>query len=814
MASEDGSKRSVMEKISTFIVDKRKAFYLVYIVIAIFCIISSDWVEVNNTLTDYLSEDTETRQGLTLMEDEFTTYASADIMVDNVSYEKAQSLAAELRKNEGVKDIEFDDTDKHYAGGSALFSITFDGSETDDISFKAFKEVKEKLSDYDVYTSAEFGDARAELIAKEINVVMIIACVIILLVLLLTSRTYMEIPVMVLTFGMAAIMNKGTNFIFGKISFISNSVAVILQLALAIDYAIILCHRYTEERATKDAREAVITALCKAIPEISGSCLTTLSGLLAMTFMHFRIGYDMGITLIKAILLSILSVFTFMPGLLMTFSKLIEKTPHRNFIPDISIWAKIVEKLRYITPMIFGVIVVVSFFFCNHCPYAYSYSLLSTIRKNDSQIADNMISQTFNQTNQIALLVPRGDYDKEKALLEDLEAYSEVDSAVGLANTEARDGYAVTDKLTPRQFSELTDMDIEIVRLVYSAYALKQDNYGRIAAGINDYGVPLLDMFDFLYEQTHNGTFTVDDDLNEDLEDIHSDLEDGKKQLLGENYSRLVLELNLPEESDETFAFLDTIKGEAKKYYGDGIYLVGNSTSDFDLSATFGQDNLLISILSALFVMLILLFTFRSAGIPIILIIVIEGSIWMNFSFPFMQNKPLFFLSYLVVSSIQMGANIDYAIVVTNRYQNLRHEGKETLAAARDAIVQAFPTILTSGSILAAAGIVIGILSTDAAISSIGVCLGRGTLISILLVMLILPQLLILGDKIIEKTSFSVKDHVGAHSRGGSMYVDGKIHGMVNGRLDGSFTGIVNGDIDAIIVGGSKNKLEKANNDE
>ncbi len=156
--------------------------------------------------------------------------------------------------------------------------------------------------------------------------------------------------------------------------------------------------------------------------------------------------------------------------------------------------------------------------------------------------------------------------------------------------------------------------------------------------------------------------------MDSKLDDINEALSDGKKQLLGENYSRIVCDLNLPEESEDTFAFLDVVRETAQKYYPENVYLVGNSTSDLDLSSTFGQDNILISILSVLFVILVLLFTFNSAGLPIILILVIQGSVWINFSFPYLENSPLFFLSYLVVSSIQMGANIDYAIVITNRF--------------------------------------------------------------------------------------------------------------------------------------------------
>lgn len=754
---EHHKKNSPLKRVAGFIVDKRKGFYLIYILLIIFSIFSAGWVSVNNDITDYLSEETETRKGLTLMNDEFITYATAQVMVDNISYADAERMCEEIEGMDGVKSVEFDDTTKHYVNASALYSVTFDGTADDEISEKTLNAIEERLGDYDLYVSAELGNSKADRIAKEMNIVMLIACVIILSVLLLSSRTYMEVPVLIMTFGAAAILNKGTNYMFGTISFISNSIAIVLQLALAIDYAIILCHRYTEERQTKDARESVIEALCKAIPEISGSCLTTLSGLAAMGFMQFKIGFDMAIVLIKAIIISILTVFTLMPGLLMSFSSLIDKTHHKSFVPKIDAWSNAVVKVRYITPWIFAALALAGFYFSNHCPYAYSYTNLTTITKNESQIAQDMIKNTFSTDNVLAVMVPSGNYEKEQQLKDELTAMPEIDTVTALASVEATDGYSVGDMITARQFSELTDIDIELVRVIYAAYAADHEDYGKIIGGIDDYKIALIDLFDFVYDMSEDGYVNLDGELRDKLDELHDELTDGKKQLKSDTHTRLVLNLNIPEESEETFEFLSVVRDTAKKYYGDDVLLAGNSTSDYDLSSTFGTDNLMISILSILFVLIVLFFTFQSAGIPLILILVIQGSVWINFSFPTIQNKPLFFMSYLVVSSIQMGANIDYAIVITNRYTELRREMNK-YDAIKQSLNLAFPTIFTSGSILAAAGFAIGLLSSDAAISSIGICLGRGTLISILLVMGILPQLLVLGDFIIEKTSFNIKD--------------------------------------------------------
>ena len=553
--AEYHKKETPIEKIASLIVDKRKAFYLIYILLIVFSLFASGWVSVNNNLTDYLAEDSETRQGLTLMEDDFTTYATAEIMIDNIGFAEADNLCEELKSVNGVKEIAFDNTDSHYHNAAALFSITFDGTTNDTICENAPEEIKTLISDYDFYVSAELGDANAETIANEMNLVMLIAVVIILTVLFITSHTYMEIPVLILTFGVAAILNKGTNFMFGTISFISNSIAIVLQLALAIDYAIILCHRYTEERETKEPRDAVVAALCKAIPEISGSCLTTLSGLAAMGFMQFKIGLDMSMVLIKAIIISIITVFTLMPGLLLSFSRLIDKTHHKNFIPQITPWSNAVVKLRYITTPIFAVLIIVGFFLSNNCPYAYSYTNLSTLKKNETQVAQEKIADTFSKNNILAVLVPAGDYEKEQKLKEELESYPQVDSVTGLASVEAIDGYSVGDKLTPREFSELTDMDIEIVRLLYSAYAAEEESYGRIVGGIDTYKIALLDMFDFVYKMTEDGYVSLDEEMQDDLNEMHDSLLDGKKQLASETNSRLVMNLNIPEESEETFEF-------------------------------------------------------------------------------------------------------------------------------------------------------------------------------------------------------------------------------------------------------------------
>ena len=803
---EQKPKGSGMEKIATFIVDKRNLFFLLYAFALIFSIVATGWVKVENDITTYLPEDTETRQGLTVMNDNFVTYGTARVMVSNVTYETAENICSDLESIDGVTSVDFDDTTDHYKSASALFSVTFDGTTTDDISVHALHTIRDMLAGYDTYIDTEVGvDTSADL-QSEMSVILVLAAIVIVLVLTLTSRSYAEVPVLIMTFGAAALLNMGTNFLCGTISFISNSVTVILQLALAIDYAIILCHRFSDEHETKDTREACIAALSKAIPEISSSSLTTISGLGALAFMHFGIGRDMATVLIKAILFSLLSVFTLMPGLLMVFSKKIDATRHKNLIPKITFLGKFDVATRFIVPPIFAVVVVVTAVLANKCPYCYSYTDLVTAKQSESQIAHQKIKNAFGVNNMVAVIVPTGDYDSERQLLKDLDSCAEVKSTQGLANIDAMDGYKLADALTPRQMSELAGLDYEVAEALYAAYAVDQNEYGKLISGLGDYKVPLFDMFMFLQREMKDGNITLDGDIQETLDDLFEQLNKAQLQLQSDKYSRLVVYLNLPEESDETMDFLDTMHALIAKYYSSDTYIVGNSTNVKDLSSSFGEDNMLISVLSALFVVIILLFTFKSAGLPVLLIVVIQGSIWINFSVPTIQHESLYFLGYLIVNSIQMGANIDYAIVISSHYSDLKKEmrPKEAIIAALN---EAFPTIFTSGTILAVAGALIGVMTTNPVIAAIGTCLGRGTVISIVLVMAVLPQILLIGDTIVERTSFDVKVPVDLsrvnRTASGNMRVSGRVRGYVNGVIDAEIKGTLNGTLKASVTSGT-----------
>ncbi len=805
---KNGDDGSFMLKAATFIVDRRNLFFLLFGIALIFSLVSMNWTKVENALSAYLPDTTETSQGLDRMEEQFITYGTAKVMVTNIPYDEAYALYEKIEALDTVIMLDFENTAEYYNNFSALYNITFGYSEDDDRALEALNEVEAMLEGYDIYVSTAMGDASAEQLAQEMATISILVAIVVVSVLLFTSQTWAEVPVLLLTFCSAALITKGTNFITGTISFVSNSVTIVLQLALSVDYAVIFCNRYKEEHQTLGIREADIVALSKSIPEIFSSSLTTMGGLMAMMFMQFGIGVDMAVCLIRAILLSLLAVFLLMPGLIMLFGKAMDKTKHKSFIPEIPFVGKFAYKTRYVMPVLFLIVIVAAYLIQSHCPYVYGYTMLETPVQSNAMLVDELIDESFGTDNFVAMIVPAGNYDKEKRLLRELDAREEIDHTQGLANTEAMDGYMLTDKLTARDFSELMELDYEMAELLYMAYAVNDENYAKIINGFSNYSAPLIDIVMFLYDEVEEGYVTLDDDLMEDLEEAHTKMQIALDQLQGEDYSRMLVYLTLPEEGEETFAFLDEMHTIANKYYEDvQILIPGEATSQYDLYKTFKRDNTVVNVMSILAVMVVLLFTFMSAGMPVLLIAVIQGAIWVNFSFPAAQQKNVFFLSSMIVSSIQMGANIDYAIVISGRFMELKDKMPK-----KEAIIEtmnfAFPTIVTSGTMLALAGIFIGQMSSDGAVCGIGQCLGRGTIISIFIVMFILPQILLVGEKIIDRTSFAVSMPLKLERTSGLMRVDGVVRGRINGTVTGEIHGFVRGEASLFVNMGKMEQLE------
>ena len=784
--------------VASFVVDKRKAILILFVFAIIHSVLSISKTQVNSDLTKYLPLESETRVGLSTMQEEFTTFGMASVMIANVTYEQALDVVEIIEGVEGVSSVMFDNTTDFYVGTNALLTVNVDGLDGDAENIDTMNRVKDAIADYDYYINSTIGQNEAMLaqIQKDISMIMVLAVVIIIAVLIISSKSYMAVPVLMTTFGVAAILNMGTNYLMGEISTVTDSIAVVLQLALAIDYAIILLERFLEEKEHMDSETALKVALSKAIPEISSSSLTTVSGMLALCFMQFKIGYDMGIVLIKAILLSLISVFFFMPSLLMMFEKWIDKTMHRSLVPNVSIIGKYASKTKYIIPPIFLVVIIAGCIISGKTQFVYDMNNVQSAKKSEATIAREKIESVFGKSNQLVVMVPSGSYETEAKVLKELEELDYVSSALGLANQEIMEGTYLTEKMTPRELSEMIDMDVEIVQFLYTAYAYSQDEYGPMLMGIDEYGVPLLDMFSFLIEMYEEGNISLGGDMDDALTEMADMLSDAKAQLKGENYSRFILNLEKPAEGQETYDALEEIRAVAEKYYGkDTVILAGGSTSCKDLSDSFAVDNIVISVLTILFVLLILFVTFQSAGLPVLLVLTIQGSIWINFSIPVLEGQGMYFIAYLIGTAIQMGATIDYAIVIASRYMDLK--AKMPLnEAIGETINQAFPTIFTSGTIMASAGFIIGNISSDATTAAMGTVLGRGAVVSIILVIFVLPQILLLGDVIIQKTALNINIDKKEKAVSGRVVVSGHIRGFVHGEIDADVHGVLQGDMD------------------
>lgn len=744
-----------MEKISGFIVKRRWIILLIFIAMIVYCACSIGLVEVERSITNYLPEDTDTKKALDIMEKEFVTYGTTRINVSDVAYDEAEELSARIREIDGVKEVVFDGSEAHYKDRHALISVTFAYETSDARAVEAYNEVIASLEGYDISIPTSLlpsYELYADSLAKDMKLIIGLAAIVIVVVLIFTSKSFAEVLVFPFVFGIAALLNMGTNYWFGKISFVSNSVCIILQLALAIDYSIILCHRFTAEKERcDDIGEAMVSALSKAIPEILSSCLTTISGLLALVAMQLKLGADLGLVLAKSIAFSILTVIFLMPTLLLLFSKFMDKSKHRSFVPKISFLGKGVVKAGKILPVIFICLIAVFGGLSTKIDYTYVLNNIESGKPTDAQIAIKETEEIFGIDNMLVVLVPVGDYEKERQVLERVGGMKEITSALGIANIEFEEGIYVTDGMTYSEFSNLTGIDAALSRRLFDAYRI----INGIGGSTESMEVPLIDVAIFGVRLIDSGIIGLGEEDRATLEEIKPLIKDADDQLIGDRYSRLVFNLDMPIEGEETFRTIDEIKESVKQLYPDAI-LAGESINAYDLRASFQFDNLIIGLLTVAFVYAILLFTFKSWGLPLLLVAIIQGAIYINFGLVPLFGKNFFFFIYLIVSAIQMGATIDYAILMTNHYREERAT-KDKKTAVIEAINASFPTIITSGTIMTVAAFLVGIIASDPLISSLGMCLGRGTIISIISVMTVLPATLYLFEGVIKKTSFGRK---------------------------------------------------------
>lgn len=1010
-----------INKFFSFIVKYKYVFAIIFLVMFSFSFYLMKKVNVNYDMTKYLSDDSDTKKALNEMNNEFKSNGSFLIMVENVtSEEEAMNIQSQLQNIEGVSMVLFDYNDKTYhIDDKVLYSIWLEDSDFTENAEKALDKSKEVLANYKYYACGNTIESQflGKSVASNMVMIMILAVIVVLIILLLNSISWIEPIIFLIVVGVAIIINMGTNAILPSISFVTQSICAVMQLALAMDYSIVVLHTFMEKMNQKSylPKETIMKqTLAETFMPIIGSSLTTIAGLLSLVFIHFKMGLDIGITLSKGIIISLITVVMFMPAVILLFSKLIMKTKHkslweliRNKFPGFETKiGKMQIKSKAIVPAVLLCLIFFGYMF--YLKTEYSFTLKASNDPSSTiNIEKTKIEETFGVKNTVALLLPKGSYDKEKEIIKFLKQTKHINSIQGIATINLYDEMTASEVSQKYGFSkELVDeiyleLNKETVKLIDLVKYIKETNfierYGQTyQEKINDlyqkslllsknvdskellsllqgnstieerninfllqnihekYDVnlesltyrellkllteknyfenifieyqkyletvnqlntkyskdSLSKMFDISLEYINSlnsfkdmdeillKDFVIginEDDVNskskallEKYKNIYYDnevlltLDDAKKTdkwyiglypqilmnlvFLGNkqmSYTDIIKKIssmdvvknniekikdkvnNLQKQVEmldkdydidgcaellkidktylgDLFSESKTLKGsqllekavnnslaikvadeinisfaktydkvlyalkmfESPKYSRivmnidyetydivagrmienlsmrikktnlyEEFYVFGQSLAYRDFEKTFAKDSLIINIVSFLFIFIILLVSFKSLVVPIILTLIIEGAIWFTMAINYFSGTKVYFICYLLVVCIQMGSTIDYGIIFTNNYVNARKDNTK-LESLKIAFNKSISTILTSGTILVLAAYLVGVFSEVSIISEIGYLLSKGSLISIIFILFCLPQALVLCDKFIEKGTY------------------------------------------------------------
>ncbi len=670
------------------IVKKRHYVEMLFIVLIIWSVINAPLVKVNYDLTEYLPSYTESKMAIDLMEREFGYPGTARVMITDVSIYEAYLYKQRLENIDGVdmvtwmtEDVymaqDFIDLDAqkdYYKDRCAVMDITFDQGDNDQLTKDAIAGIQDILGERGRFAGpAVENKSLEETLDKEIRIIMAVAVVLILVILCLTTDSWFE-PVLFLTvMGIAILLNMGSNILLGTISFMSSSVASVLQLATSMDYSVFLLHTYVRRNEQKpgNKEKAMTGALKESAVSILSSAMTTFVGFMALLAMRFGLGRDVGLVLGKSILCSVATVLFLMPALLLRFGDLIEKTKHKSIMPKFELISRAVFKLRYLVMALMVVVVVPAYVAQNMNSFTFGNSALG--RSEGTKVYDDTaeIEAKFGRSNLYLILVPNESPIKERELADELEDLYYVKSVMGIANV--------------------------------------------LPVGIPENFVP----------------------------------ESIRGQLRTENYARMLMYTKTDTESELAFQTSDEIQEIVKTYYPENAYVVGNTPSTQDLKELMVPDYAVTNVISLLAVAVVVGLAFKSLLLPILVLIPITIATYMNMTVPYLQGESFMFNGFIIVSCIQLGATVDYSILLTNNYMYNREHGLEKKPAAIDALQRSILSILTSGTILTVAGYGIFFISSVSAISSLGHLIGRGGLISMCMVILAVPALLTAFDGII-----------------------------------------------------------------
>ena len=670
-----------MERFYGWIVRHRRLVILFYVLAAGVCGLLQSFVSVNYDINDYLPEETASTISIDVMKEEFDGgIPNARVMIRDVTIPQALEYKEKIREIDGVSEVtwlndavdvtiplEMCDTDtveSYYKDGCALYSVVID----EEMRVEAVEALQELIGEDNAVSGNAVSTAHATTsTVEEVAKIAAFAVAFVLLVLIVTTDSWFEPVIVLVGLGVAIVINAGTNIIFGEISFVTNAAGNILQLAVSLDYSVFLIHRFEECRLEQaDPERAMVDALCKSTTSILSSGLTTVIGFLALILMQFEIGPDLGEALAKGVVLSLVSVFTFMPALILATYRILDKTRHHSFMPPFRKFGKIVSKIMIPCAVCFGILIVPSYLASNANSYYYGngYMFGSDTRVGADKEA---IEDVFGKSDTYVLLVPNGNTSAEKALSVEL---NEIDRVTGVISYVDMAGAQI-----PQEYLDKNTL----------------------------------------------------------------------KLLRSDNYSRMVLSVDVDYEGETTFALVREIREITEKYYPDGYYLAGEGVSTNDLKDTVTEDMVKVNLVAIGAVFLVLLILQKNLLLPVILVLSIETAIWINLSIPYFTDAHVFYIAYLIISSIQLGATVDYAILMSDRYT----ENRAVLSkkeAVQETISNVTVSVLTSGVVLSVVGFLLGKFSSNKLLAQLGNFLGVGGLCSMVIVFFVLPGLLYLFD--------------------------------------------------------------------
>lgn len=677
-----------MEIVFRAIVKHKKTVISFFAIAIIVCAICSKFVSVNYDMNDYLPDDSPSTIALEVMNDEYGSgIPNARVMVSNVTIPEALQIKEEILNINGVEDITWLDdavditeplavldnstVENYYKDNAALFSVTIN----EEKRIEAVNAIKELIGEDNSMAGAAVNTATAtQSTTKEVSKIILFIIPICFFILILTTTSWIEPLLFMLTIGIAIILNKGTNLLFGEISFVTNAAGNVLQLAVSMDYAIFLLHRFADYRKEGiDSEEAMVKACVNSVGSIFSSGITTVIGFAALILMRFKIGPDMGIIMAKAIIFSLLTVLVLLPVLTVYSSNLIDKTKHRPFIPKFNKFAQVVYKI--LIPMVILFTVTIVPFKLAQAKNSFDYGSSKIFNEATKLGSDTVkIEETFGKSNTLVLMVPKGDFSTETKLSDELKDLKEVTSII-----------SYVDKAGAEVPIEYVDSSI-------------------------------------------------------------------LSKLISENYSRMVITVTMDFEGDEAFKVVEEVRSIANSYYGDKYLLAGESVTTYDLMDTVTADNVRVNAIAIGAIFIVLLIAFKSLLMPVILVLAIETAIWINLGIPYFAGNNLHYIAYLIISSVQLGATVDYAILLSSRYMECRKKfnKKEALLNTVSSVTL---SILTSAVILTLSGMLLGVISTHGIISQLGSLIAKGTILSTIIVLFVIPGLLYLFDKPIEKTT-------------------------------------------------------------